>query len=127
MVQEPDFRKQDRLDDVFHALSDTTRRAMLRKLAGGEQKIGDLAAPFDMSFNAISKHVKVLEEAGLVKRRIEGRAHVCSIVPAPLKAADEWLRFYEAFWSARFDMLDQLFRAQNEARAGKIKRKEARK
>jgi DNA-binding transcriptional ArsR family regulator len=115
MVQEPDFRKQDRLDDVFHALSDATRRAMLRRLAGGEQKIGDLAEPFDMSFSAVSKHVKVLEEAGLVKRRIEGRAHVCSIVPQPLKAADEWLRFYEGFWSARFDVLDQLFRAQNEA------------
>lgn len=95
---------------------------MLRRLAGGERKIGELAEPFDMSFNAVSKHVKVLEEAGLVKRRIVGRAHVCSIAPAPLKAADEWLRFYEAFWSARFDVLDQLFRAQNEAAKSKTKR-----
>ncbi len=109
--------QEQRLDDVFHALSDSTRRAMLRALAGGERKIGDLAQPFDMSFAAASKHVKVLEGAGLLRRRIEGRAHVCSIDPAPLKAAGEWLRFYEAFWSARFDRL--LFRTQNQARTRK--------
>jgi DNA-binding transcriptional ArsR family regulator len=114
MVQEQLSQKDVRLDGVFHALSDATRRAMLRQLAGGEKTIGDLAEPFDMSFNAVSKHVKVLEEAGLVKRRIVGRAHHCSINPGPLKTADEWLRFYEGFWSARFDVLDQLFRAQNE-------------
>ncbi|HEV7690829.1 MAG TPA: metalloregulator ArsR/SmtB family transcription factor [Hyphomonadaceae bacterium] len=104
-----------RLDTVFHALSDATRRAMLRRLAAGERKIGDLAEPFDMSFNAVSKHVKVLEDAGLILRRIDGRAHVCSLAPQPLKAADDWLRFYESFWSQSFDALDQLFRAQNEA------------
>jgi DNA-binding transcriptional ArsR family regulator len=114
MVQGQSSREL-RLDAVFHALSDATRRAMLRKLAGGERKIGDLAEPFDMSFNAVSKHVKVLEEAGLILRRIDGRAHVCSLAPQPLKAADEWLRFYESFWSQSFDALDQLFRAQNEA------------
>jgi DNA-binding transcriptional ArsR family regulator len=114
MVQELTAREQ-RLDDIFHALSDATRRAMLRRLAGGERKIGDLAEPFDMSFNAVSKHVKVLEEAGLVKRRIDGRSHVCSLAPQPLKTADEWLRFYESFWSVRFDALDQMFKAQNEA------------
>jgi DNA-binding transcriptional ArsR family regulator len=116
--------QEQKLDSVFHALSDATRRAMLRRLASGEQKIGDLGAPFDMSFNAVSKHVKVLEEAGLVKRRIEGRSHLCSLAPQPLKAANEWLRFYESFWSARFDVLDQMFRAQNEgakSRGGKTK------
>src|SRR6185503_21268961 len=111
--------QDQKLDDIFHALSDATRRAMLRSLAGGDRKIGDLAEPFDMSFAAASKHVKVLEEAGLVRRRIEGRAHVCSLAPQPLRAADEWLRFYESFWSARFDVLDQLFRAQNESRGKK--------
>jgi DNA-binding transcriptional ArsR family regulator len=120
MVQEQTSREL-KLDAVFHALSDTTRRAMLRRLAGGEQKIGDLAEPFDMSFNAVSKHVKVLEDAGLIRRRIDGRAHVCSLAPQQLKAADDWLRFYEAFWSTRFDTLDQLFRAQNEAAKGKKK------
>jgi DNA-binding transcriptional ArsR family regulator len=119
--------QEQRLDDIFHALSDSTRRAMLRQLAGGERKIGDLVAPFDMSFNAISKHVKVLEEAGLVKRRIEGRAHVCSLAPQSLRAADEWLRFYESFWLQRFDMLDQLFRAQNEASSAKAKATKAKR
>ena len=119
--------QDQKLDDIFHALSDATRRAMLRSLAGGDRKIGDLAEPFDMSFAAASKHVKVLEEAGLVRRRIEGRAHVCSLAPQPLRAADEWLRFYESFWSARFDVLDQLFRAQNEARPTRQKTEGRRK
>jgi DNA-binding transcriptional ArsR family regulator len=112
-----------KLDGVFHALSDATRRAMLRQLARGERKIGDLAAPFDMSFAAASKHVRVLETVGLVKRRVDGRTHLCSLAPAPLRAADEWLRFYESFWSARFDMLDEMFKAQNETRLSKTKRK----
>lgn len=107
--------QEQKLDLIFRALSDATRRAMLRRLAEGEQMIGDLAAPFDMSFNAVSKHVKVLEEAGLITRRIAGRAHLCSLAPQPLRAADDWLRFYESFWSRRFDALDHMFNAQNEA------------
>lgn len=107
--------QEQALDIVFHALSDGTRRAMLRALAGGECRISDLAAPFDMSFNAASKHVKVLEEAGLIRRRVEGRTHVCSLAPQPLKTADAWLRFYESFWSVRFDAMDRMFKAQNEA------------
>ncbi|MFI4976447.1 MAG: ArsR/SmtB family transcription factor [Caulobacterales bacterium] len=100
------------LDRVFHALSDPTRRAMLRALSGGERKIGELAHPFDMSFAAASKHVRVLEGAGLVRRRVQGRAHLCSIDPAPLVAASQWLRFYEGFWSERFDVLDALLKAE---------------
>lgn len=97
-----------RLDRVFHALADPTRREMLRRLADGERKIGDLAAPFAMSFAAASKHVKVLEDAGLVARRIEGRAHVCRIEPARLRDAAAWLAFYERFWTAQFDALEAL-------------------
>ncbi|MDR3514095.1 MAG: metalloregulator ArsR/SmtB family transcription factor [Caulobacteraceae bacterium] len=89
------------LDGVFHALADPTRRAMLRSLADGERNIGELAAPHSMSFAAASKHVRVLEAAGLVRRRIEGRAHVCRIEPAPLAMADAWLKLYEALWSER--------------------------
>ncbi len=95
------------LDTVFHALADGTRRAMLRSLATGERRIGDLAAPFSMSFAAASKHVKVLENAGLVRRRIQGREHLCRIEAAPLAAADEWLKFYEAFWTSRLDALEE--------------------
>jgi DNA-binding transcriptional ArsR family regulator len=114
--------QEQKLDLIFHALSDATRRAVLRQLAAGESRIGDLAEPFDMSFNAVSKHVKVLEDAGLITRRVEGRAHVCSLAPQPLRAADEWLRFYESFWSVRFDALDRMFKAQNEAASSRPKK-----
>ena len=96
------------LDGIFHALSDPTRRAMLRRLTAGEQKIGDLAAPFAMSFAAASKHVKVLESAGLIRRRIEGRTHLCALEPGPLRDAESWMRFFERYWSERFDTLEAL-------------------
>jgi DNA-binding transcriptional ArsR family regulator len=105
------------LDNVFHALADGTRRAMLRSLADGERNIGQLAEPFAMSFAAASKHVKVLEGAGLLRRRVQGRNHVCSIETAPLATAGEWLRFYEGFWTDRLDGLDQLLRNEDEAAA----------
>jgi DNA-binding transcriptional ArsR family regulator len=106
------------LDGIFHALSDPTRRAMLRSLTAHEQNIGELAAPFDMSFAAASKHIRVLEAAGLVRRRVEGRSHICRIEPAPLKAADEWLRFYENYWLDRLDTLEAILRAEDEQKQG---------
>lgn len=105
------------LDGVFHALSDPTRRAMLRSLAAGQRTISELAAPFDISFAAVSKHVRVLEGAGLLRRQIEGRTHVCRLDPAPLEAAEAWLRFYQRFWSAGFDALDALLAAEDAAAA----------
>jgi DNA-binding transcriptional ArsR family regulator len=111
--------EQNALDTIFHALADPTRRAMLRSLAAGERNIGQLAQPFAMSFAAASKHVKVLEGAGLVRRRVEGRNHLCRIEARPLAAADEWLRFYESFWNDRLDGLDALLRGEDEAGAGK--------
>ncbi|WP_430388742.1 ArsR/SmtB family transcription factor [Dyella sp. 20L07] len=100
------------LDTVFQALADPTRRAMLQQLTAGERNIGELAAPFDMSLAAASKHVKVLERAGLVRRVIKGRTHICQLDPAPLATADEWLRFYEQFWSRKLDALDALLKAE---------------
>jgi DNA-binding transcriptional ArsR family regulator len=100
------------LDRVFHALSDPTRRAMLRRLAEGERNIGELAAPFDMSFAAASKHVRVLESAGLITRRVQGRSHFCVIAAGPLADATEWLRFYEGFWANRLDALERAMRAE---------------
>jgi DNA-binding transcriptional ArsR family regulator len=94
------------LDRVFGALSDPTRRAMLRRLAGGSRTVGELAEPFDMSFAAAAKHVKVLEQAGLLSRTIEGRSHRCSIEAGPLAAADRWLAYYERFWALRLDDLE---------------------
>ncbi|MBV9790055.1 MAG: helix-turn-helix transcriptional regulator [Chloroflexi bacterium] len=105
------------LDSVFHALADPTRRNMLRSLASGQRTIGELAAPFSMSFAAASKHVRVLEAAGLVRRKIEGRSHICRIEPAPLAAASEWLRFYERFWTDQFDALDAMLKAENAAQS----------
>ena len=94
------------LDAVFRALADPTRRDMLRSLAQGEQTIGELAAPLSMSFAGASKHVQALERAGLVRRSIRGRTHVCSLNPEPMAEAMEWLRFYEQFWSGRLGALE---------------------
>src|SRR5215207_8691360 len=99
--------KEHSLDAVFHALSHPTRRHMLRRLAGGERSIGELAAPFSMSFAGASKHVKMLERADLVRRTVQGRTHVCRLNPRPLAAADEWLRFYQRFWNERLDALER--------------------
>ncbi|MCT7376161.1 ArsR/SmtB family transcription factor [Chelativorans salis] len=102
------------LDAVFHALSDSTRRAMLRELAGGEQSVSALAAPFSMSLAGASKHVKVLESAGLVRRRIAGRTHYCRLDAARLAEAEAWLRYYERFWTRRLDTLEALLKAEDE-------------
>jgi DNA-binding transcriptional ArsR family regulator len=105
------------LDAVFRALGDPTRRAMLRTLASGERNIGQLAAPFSMSFAAASKHVKVLEGAGLVRRRVQGRRHVCRIQPAPLAAADVWLHFYRRLWTEQLDRLDSVLQAEDRSKS----------
>lgn len=103
--------QDSRLNAVFHALGDSTRRRMLRDLASGERTVTQLAEPFEMSLAAASKHIKVLEGAGLIRREIRGRVHVCSIEAAPLSDAHEWLRFYERFWNSRLDELERLLRA----------------
>jgi len=97
------------MDAVFHALSHSARRAMLRRLSAGELTVGQLAEPFTMSFAAASKHVKVLENAGLVRRTVTGRRHVCRLEPGPLADATEWLRFYERHWTERIDALHAMF------------------
>ena len=96
------------LDAVFHALSDPTRREMLNRLAGSELKVGELAAPFDISLAAASKHIKVLAGAGLVRREIVGRTHVCRLDAGPMHAGHEWMRHYEQFWSDRIGALQGL-------------------
>jgi DNA-binding transcriptional ArsR family regulator len=101
------------LDFVFRALGDPTRRLMLRELAGGERTVGTLAEPFAMSLAAASKHIKVLENAGLVRREVRGRTHWCSLEPEPLGAAAELLEDYRRFWSRRLDRLSALIDADN--------------
>ena len=96
------------LDRVFHALAHPARRSMLNSLAGGERSLTELAAPLRMSFPAASKHVRVLEEAKLVRRRLVGRVHLCRIEAKPLAKATQWLETYRQFWEASFDRLDDL-------------------
>lgn len=102
----------DRLDAVFAALSDRTRRAMVQRLAAGERSVGELAAPFAMSLAAASKHIRVLEGAGLVKREVQGRVHRVRLEAKPLHAGLEWIRHYEAFWANRLDALAALLEAK---------------
>ncbi len=98
------------LDGIFRALADPTRRAMLRRLAAGEQTITELAEPCEMSFAAASKHVRVLERAGLVHRTVRGRTHVCRLEPAPHADAQAWLACYERYWNRRLDALERMLR-----------------
>jgi DNA-binding transcriptional ArsR family regulator len=98
------------LDSIFHALGDATRRQMLRELSDGERTVGQLAEPFAISLAAASKHIKALESAGLIRREVRGRTHICRLEPGPLANAHQWLTFYERFWTSRLDVLDRLLR-----------------
>src|SRR5438477_12130812 len=99
-----------RLDSVFHALGDATRRQMLRELATGERTVGQLAEPFAISLAAASKHIKALENAGLIRREVRGRIHLCRLDPGPLASADQWLSFYRRFWTDRLNVVERLLR-----------------
>ena len=100
------------LDQVYDAIADPTRRATLGILTEGEINVGRLAERFPISLNGVSKHVKVLERAGLVHRTVEGRRHVCRLEAGPLASAAGWLRFYERFWSERLDALETLLQTR---------------
>ena len=96
----------DRLSRTFSALADPTRRAILARLTSGEASVTELAAPFDMSLPAISKHLKVLERAGLITRGREAQWRPCRLQPRPLKNAADWLDHYRAFWEHSLDRLE---------------------
>jgi DNA-binding transcriptional ArsR family regulator len=104
------------LNDLFHALAHDVRRDMLGRLAAGALTVGELAEPLEMSLAAASKHVQVLERAGLVRRTIDGRRHICALEPRPLASAAEWLRFYEPFWDERLDALENVLRKRGKGR-----------
>ncbi len=97
---------EDELDELFRALADSTRRSMLRRLATKPMTVGELSEPFDMSKPSISKHLKVLERAKLLRRSIDGRVHHCYLVPGPLGVAAQWLQHYEKFWNEKLDALE---------------------
>ncbi|HSB72200.1 MAG TPA: metalloregulator ArsR/SmtB family transcription factor [Candidatus Methylomirabilis sp.] len=104
------------LDATFSALADPTRRAILARLAQGESSVTQLASPFHMSLPAVSKHLRILERAGLLAREREGRLHRCRLAPEPLRHAAEWIARYRAFWEAQFNALARhLQQTQEEA------------
>lgn len=98
---------------MFHALADPTRRAMLETLSAQPLPVGELAAPFEISLAAVSKHIQVLERAGLIRRTVTGRTHLCQLDAAPLHAGMEWIRHYEQFWQQRVDVLEALLKTED--------------
>lgn len=105
----------DGLDDVFVALAHPARRAILARLAqDGEVMVTEIAAPFELSLNAVSKHLKLLERAGLIRRRIEGREHHCRLDAAPLAEAAEWMERYRTFWTESLDSLERYLKTRRE-------------
>jgi len=105
-----------RLDGVFGAVADPTRRAILAALARGEATVGELADRFPISLNGVSKHIRVLERAGLVTRDIQGREHRLAFDARPLQDAAEWMDRYRVFWEARLDALETLLESRRRSR-----------
>ena len=117
----------DHLSTTFAALADPTRRAILARLASGECSVTELAEPFEMSMPAVSKHLRVLERAGLIARGREAQWRPCRLEPAPLKDVADWLERYRAMWEARFDRLDaylQELKAKEKRHGRKQRRKQ---
>ena len=94
------------LDNTLIALADPTRRAILQRLSRGEARVTELAEPFDISLNSVSKHIRILERAGLVTRLVQGREHVLSLNAGPMAEAAEWMEFYRRFWERRLAALE---------------------
>ena len=107
------------LDDTLVALADETRRSILKRLSAGDARVTEIAAPFDISLNSVSKHIRILERAGLVRRRIAGRDHFLSLDPEPLDKAAAWLQRERAAWSARLDRLEAALRAEDAIEAAR--------
>lgn len=108
-----------KLDATLAALADPTRRRILERLSHGEARVTELAEPFQISLNSVSKHIRVLERAGLVRRRIVGREHILSFRSAQLDSAAEWIESRRALWKRRLTALDQLLKAEAEEKAPK--------
>lgn len=114
---------QSKLDDALVALADPTRRAILKRLARGDATVTQLAAPFPISLNAVSKHIRILERARLVARRRIGREHVLSFDPSPLNEVAAWVEAQRAFWTARLEALDHMLESEDRARSRNLTKK----
>jgi DNA-binding transcriptional ArsR family regulator len=119
MIALADPAIEDRLDLVFQALANRTRRAILRRVSNGPARITELAAPFEMALPSISKHVAILERAGLINRSVQGRVHSCAFDPGPLASADEWLSAYRTFWTDNLDGLARFVEGEPEIKKGR--------
>ena len=115
--------RSPRLDRVFHALAHPARRAIIRQLSGGECNLSELASPLRMTFPAATKHVRVLEAAKLVRRRVAGREHRCSLCASPLKDAMLWTGQFRRNWEARFEALDSLLEEMKSAEQSRTRRR----
>ena len=114
------------LDDTLIALADETRRGILKRLASGEARVTEVAEPFDISLNSVSKHIRLLERAGLVRRRVAGRDHFLSLEPKPFDDLTEWMQKTREFWTGRLDVLEAALRAEDaieKAKSSSQKRK----
>ena len=109
------------LDHTLIALADPTRRAILQRLSRGEARVTELAQPFDISLNSVSKHIRILERAELVRRRVAGREHFLAFNPKPLESAAEWIERQRDFWTGRLDALEAALRAEDAVQAAKEK------
>ena len=107
------------LDDTLVALADETRRDILQRLSAGDARVTEIAAPYDISLNSVSKHIRILERAGLVRRRIAGRDHFLSLDPKPLDDAAAWMAKTRAFWTTRLARLEAMLRAEDVIEAAK--------
>jgi DNA-binding transcriptional ArsR family regulator len=115
--------RSPRLDVVFHALAHPARRAIIRQLSGGERNLSELAAPLRMTFPAATKHVRVLEQARLVRRRVAGREHLCRLEAAPLKEAMLWTESFREYWEARFEAVDSLLEEMKSEEQSRARRR----
>lgn len=104
---------EEQLDLIFHALADQTRRRILRMVAEKECTVSEMAEPFNVSLNAISKHIKVLEKAGLIDRTVDGRIHRCKMDARPLDQATALIAHYQKFWEDRFDQIEKYLKQEN--------------
>jgi DNA-binding transcriptional ArsR family regulator len=102
-----------RLDSIFHALSDSTRRAILQDVAAESKTVGEIAKPYAMSLAAVSKHLKVLESAELIARERRGNFQIVRLNPKPLRSAEQWLTFYDKFWNKQLDALQAHLEGEN--------------
>ena len=116
------------LDDTLIALADETRRTILKRLAGGEARVTEVAEPFGISLNSVSKHIRLLERAGLVRRRVAGRDHFLSLEPKPFDELTQWMQRTREFWTSRLDDLEAALRAEDAiAKASKTSQRTAKR